>query len=83
MFIFLDLLTALCLHFVGMVMIFRHVKFHIRSLNGSLIILVRLSTNENFRAADLLYIRQTGVIKNCILFSDPFPYIVFCPYVNL
>jgi hypothetical protein len=83
MFMFLDLQTALCLHFVGVVMIYRRVKFHIRSLNGSLIVTVRPSTNESLRAASLFYIKKSDVIKkNCIFFSYPFPYIVFSLYVK-
>jgi uncharacterized membrane protein len=69
MFIFLDLQTALCSHFVGVVMIYRHVKFHIRSLNGSLIVTVRPSTNESLRAASLFYIRKADVIKKIAYFS--------------
>ena len=52
----LHLQTALCLQYVGMVMIYLHVKFRIPSLNGSLIVTVRPNTKESFCAAILFYI---------------------------
>jgi hypothetical protein len=72
------------MQFVGMFMIYVHVKFHVPSLNGSLVVTVGLNTKEIFRAAILFYILQSDVIKkSCIFFSDPFSYIILCPYIKI
>jgi len=69
MLIFLDLQTTLCLQYVGMAMIYLHVKFYIPSLNGSLIVTVRPNTKESFCAAILFYVRQLDVIKKLHIFQ--------------